>query len=74
MEKIKLNDILKIENLENVKIRLNLSNSSWNALSLYHDNPNKLLIGNFHNSTKKRWFKNNEIVIGLAQIKNDDCY
>lgn len=54
MEKIKLNDILRIENLDNLKIRLNLSNGSWNALSLYHDDPNKLLIGNFHNSTKKR--------------------
>lgn len=72
MDKIKLNDILKLSNLENVKIRLNLSNDSWNALKLYHDNPNLLLIGNFHNSTSKRWFKNNEIVIGFAQIKNDD--
>ncbi len=67
-----LNDVLRIKNLENVKIRLNLSNNSWNALNLYHDDPNKLLIGNFHNSTKKRWFKENEIVIGLAQIKNND--
>lgn len=72
MEKIKLNDILRLENLDNVKIRLNLSNNSWNALKLYHDNPNQLLIGNFHNSEKKKWFKVNEIVIGLAQIKNDE--
>lgn len=72
MEHIKLNDILRIENLNGVKIRLNLSNSSWNALELYHNNPSLLLIGNFHNSTRKRWFKENEIVIGLAQIKNDD--
>ncbi len=72
MESIKLNDILKLGNLDNVKIRLNLSNTSYNALTLYHDNPNKLLIGNFHNSTKKRWFKDNEIVIGLAQIKNNE--
>jgi hypothetical protein len=72
MEKIKLNDILKLKALDNVKIRFNLSNNSWNALSLYHENPNELLIGNFHNSTKKRWFKKNEIVIGLVQIKNDD--
>jgi hypothetical protein len=72
MEKIKLNDILKLGSLENVKIRLNLSNNSWNALKLYHSDPTLLLIGNFHNSTKKRWFKENEIVIGLAQIKNDE--
>lgn len=72
LENIKLNDILRIENLDNVKIRLNLSNASWNALELYHNNPDLLLIGNFHNSTKKKWFKENQIVIGLAQIKNDD--
>lgn len=72
MNKIKLNDILKLESIDNVKIRLNLSNSSWNALELYHNNPNLLLVGNFHNSAKKRWFKEGEIVIGLAQIKNDE--
>ncbi|KIA94846.1 hypothetical protein OA93_19255 [Flavobacterium sp. KMS] len=71
-DKILLNDILKLENLDNVKIRLNLSNASWNALEHYHNNPNQMLIGHFHNSTKKKWFKENQIVIGLAQIKNDD--
>jgi len=72
MESIKLNDILRLENLDNVKIRLNLSNNSWNALTLYHNDPNLLLIGNFHNSTKRKWFKVNEIIIGLAQIKNNE--
>ncbi len=72
MEKIKLNDILRIEDLRNVKIRLNLSNNSFDALKLYHENPNLLLAGHFHNSTKKRWFKENDIVIGLAQIQGDD--
>lgn len=87
METIKLNDILKIENLDNVRIRLNLSNNTWNALKHYHNDPELMLIGNFHNSpdrtetdkngNKKRikgkiWFKENQIVIGLAQIKNDD--
>jgi hypothetical protein len=72
MRKIKLNDILRLPILDKVKIRLNLSNNSWNALKLYHDNPNQLLIGNFHNSEKRKWFKENDIVIGLAQIENDD--
>jgi len=53
MEKIKLNDILRLNNLDKVKIRFNLSNNSWNALKLYQDNPTLLLIGNFHNSPKK---------------------
>lgn len=72
MSVIKLNDILKIEDLSDVKIRLNLSNNRWNALSLYHEDPERLLIGHFHNSPKKRWFKERDIVIGLAQIKNDE--
>lgn len=72
MNTIKLNDILKLENLDNIKIRLNLSNASWNALEHYHNNPNHLLVGHFHNSPKRKWFKENQIVIGLAQIKNDD--
>ncbi len=71
MENIKLNDILRLENLDNVKIRLNLSNDTFNALKHYHENSNLLLIGNFQNSTKKRWFKENEIVICLAQINSD---
>ena len=72
MNTIKLNDILRIERLDNVKIRLNLSNASWNALEHYHNNPTQMLIGHFHNSTKRKWFRENQIVIGLAQIKNND--
>jgi hypothetical protein len=72
MTSIKLNDILRFENLSNVKIRLNLSNNFWNALELYHDDPDKLIIGNFSNSAKKKWFKENEVVIGLAQIKHNE--
>jgi hypothetical protein len=86
---IKLNDILKIPvtDLDNVRIRLNLSNNNWNALEHYHNNPELLLIGHFHNSADrieidkngnkkpikgKIWFKENQIVVGLAQIINDD--
>lgn len=84
---IKLNDILKIDDLSRVRIRLNLSNNSYNALENYHNDPEKMLIGNFHNSpdreetdkdgnTKKVqgriWFKEGQIVIGLAKIQDDD--
>lgn len=80
---IQLNDILRLEDLGNVRIRLNLSNSSWNAMEHYHNNPELMLIGNFHNTEKKIdengqmgrgkiWFKENQIVVGLAQIQNDD--
>ncbi|MDO4229975.1 MAG: GIY-YIG nuclease family protein [Capnocytophaga sp.] len=72
MDKITLNDILKLEDLSNVKIRFNLSNDSWNALEHYHNDREKLLIGNFHNSENRKWFKENEIVIGLAEIRKNE--
>lgn len=73
MTSIKLNDILRFENLDNVKIRFNLSNnSSWNALNLFHEDPDRLMAGNFGNSAKKKWFKENEVVIGLAEIRDNE--
>jgi hypothetical protein len=85
MSDILLNDILQMdkEELKNVRIRLNLSNNSWNAIQYYHENKEKLLIGNFHNSADridengkkikgKIWFDEGQIVIGLAQINDDD--
>ncbi len=36
MDSIKLNDILKLENLDNVKIRFNLMfDQNWNPIKLY---------------------------------------
>lgn len=72
MSAIKLNDILHLEDLDKVKIRLNLSNNKWNALKLYHENRELLLIGHFHNSENRKWFKENDIVIGLAEIAKNE--
>ncbi len=68
---IKLNDLLKLDNLSNIKVRFNLSSSSYNAIGNYYTDKEKLLIGNFYNSEHKRWFNENDIVIGLAQISGD---
>lgn len=72
MKQIKLNDILNLTNLSNIKIRLNISNTSWNASELYHHNKEELLRGHFGNSTGKKYFKKDDIVIGFAQINIDD--
>lgn len=66
--KILLNELLKLDDLSKVKIRLNLSNGNYNAMENYHNNKESLLIGNFYNSTHRKWFKEGEIVIGLAQF------
>lgn len=85
MSEIFLNDILglKEEDLNKVKIKFNLSQKhSWDSLKLFKESPRTLLIGNFHNveeGIKKdgkvkrgiKYFRENEIVIGLAEIKND---
>ena len=68
---IKLNDLLKIQDLSNVKIRLNLSNDSYNAIDNYYNDKEGLLIGNFYNTGNKKWFREGEIVIGLARISGD---
>lgn len=68
---IKLNDLLKIQDLSNVKIRLNLSNDSYNAIDNYYNDKESLLIGNFYNSEKRKWFDEGETVIGLARISGD---
>lgn len=69
---VKLNDLLRIADLSNVKIRLNLSNGSYNAINNYNNNKEGLLIGNFYNSENRKWFNEGEIVIGLAQIDGDE--
>lgn len=65
---IKLNDLLKIQDLSNVKIRLNLSNDTYNAIDKYYNDKESLLIGNFYNTGGKKWFREGETVIGLARI------
>ena len=83
MSDILLNDILGLKELDRVKIKFNLSQKhSWDSLKLFKEEPKKLLIGNFHNveeGIKKdgkvkrgiKYFRENEIVIGLAEMKND---
>lgn len=70
--KIMLNDILHLEDLSNVVIRLNISGSVYNAIEKYHNDKDGLLLGNFYNSSKRKWFKEGQIVIGLAQISGKD--
>jgi hypothetical protein len=73
MEGIKLNDILGIENLDNVKIRLNLMfRQNWNPIEIFKDREiNVLLEGQYWNYKKQKSFKNGQITIGFIRIKGD---
>lgn len=68
---IKLNDLLKIEDLSNVKIRLNIASGDYDPMRLYRESKEELLLSQFCNSSKIKRFKEGEIVIGLARIGND---
>ena len=71
---ILLNDLLRLENLENVKIRLNKEDGDFDPIKLFKEKDEKamgkLLEGQFWNH-KKNYFKRGEIAIGLARTKDD---
>ncbi len=71
---IKLNDILRIQDLSNVKIRFNIKSSriGFDPIKRYHQSRESILIDNYTNSGKKIWFKEGEIVIGLLQMDDED--
>lgn len=74
MEHIKLNDILRIENLENVKIRFNLMfRHNWNPIEIFKNGDiNILLEGQYWNYKKQKSYKDGQITIGLIRIKSND--
>jgi len=72
MNSIYLNDILKLDNLNNIKIRLmkELNNSEWDPIKLFRDqNTDELLKGIYWNYSYKS-FKEGQIVIGFVRIKS----
>lgn len=71
---ILLNDILRMEDLSNVVIRLNIASekANYNPIERYYNDKNGLMVGNFYNNSKRKWFKEGQIVIGLARIEGDE--
>lgn len=76
MDTIKLNDILKIEDLGNVKIRFNLMFSkNWNPIEIFKSGDlSTMLQGQYWNYSKKKSFKENQVTIGLLKIKQSEDY
>jgi hypothetical protein len=72
--KILLNDILNIENLDNVKIRFVLMvDDNWNPIELFKNNDIKsLLSGQYWNYNKKKSYKNGQITIGFILLNKKD--
>lgn len=75
-EKILLNEILKLENLNNVKVRFNLMFAgNWNPMEFYKNADfETMLNGHYWNYKKKRSFREGQITIGLVRLGEKDLW
>lgn len=77
VEKIKLTDIIKIENLSNVKIRFNIMiDDNWTPIELFKNgNTDSMLRGQYWNYSKQKSYKDGQTTIGFIKIDpNDDLW
>ena len=77
MNKIKLNDILRLDNHKNVKIRFNLMFAqNWNPIELFKNGDiSTMLAGQYWNYNKNKSYKEGQITVGLVKIKpNEDFW
>ena len=77
MNDIKLNDILRLENLNKVKIRFNLMlDQNWNPIELFKNGDfSRMLEGQYWNYEKYKSYKEGQITIGFVKIKpNKDLW
>ncbi len=74
LPKIFLNEILKLDNLDNVKIRFNLMfKDNWNPIEIFKkEDFNVLLEGQYWNYIKKKSYKYGQITLGFIRINNND--
>ena len=73
-QKIFLNEILKLDNLENVKIRFNLMfRDNWNPIEIFKkEDFDVLLEGQYWNYKKKKSYKHGQITLGFIRINNNN--
>lgn len=71
INRIKLNDILRLNDLNNVKIRFNLMfRQNWNPIELFNNGDiSTMLEGQYWNYKKHKSFKVGQNTIGLVRIK-----
>ncbi|MEL1245673.1 GIY-YIG nuclease family protein [Flavobacterium sp. DGU11] len=77
MNSIKLNDILRLDNLNNVKIRFNLMFAqNWNPIELFKNGDTSTMLGGqYWNYNRNKSYKTGQITIGLVKIKpNEDLW
>lgn len=74
MSVIKLNDILKLEDIKNTKIRFNIMFAdNWNPIEVFKNNEFKTILeGQYWNYSKNRSFKEGQTTIGFIRIKSNE--
>ena len=75
-DKILLNEILKLDNLDNVKIRFNLMFAGdWDPTNTFKNNNTDIMLkGQYWNYKKTKSYKMGQITIGFIRIKNSDLW
>lgn len=75
-DKILLNEILRLDNLENVKIRFNLMfKGNWNPMEFFKDADfDTLLSGQYWNYRKNKSYKEGQITIGFIRLNEKDSW
>lgn len=73
-KRIFLNEVLKFDDLENVKIRFNLMfRDNWNPIEIFKkEDFDVLLEGQCWNHKNRKSFKNGQITLGFIRINNND--
>lgn len=66
---ILLNDILQLDEIENTKIKFNVSNGMQNPLQIFKENKKELLNWQFWNSSKRAYYEG-QIAIGFVLIES----
>ena len=76
MNKILLNDILQLDDVNNVKIRFNLMfQGNWNPVDIFKNNDSTALLeGQYWNYKKNKSYKEGQITIGLLRLNNNDMW
>ncbi len=74
--KILLNEILRLDDLNNVKIRFNLMfQDNWNPLALFKNaDTDTLLEGQYWNYKRNKSYKNGQITIGFLRLNEDNLW
>lgn len=77
MERIKINDILRLDNFDNVKIRFNLMfKDNWEPIEIFKNGDVSVLLdGQYWNYKRNKSYKVGQITIGLVKIRpNEDFW